>query len=74
MGAVRRGRAENRDAGLDRFTTADAMAASKVARGCAVDRSILAALVRGRLAADVVVFGSVRGAGRRKTIRACVLE
>jgi len=59
---------------LDRFTVADAMAAGKVPRGAKVDRRALAGMVRGRLAADVVVFGAASGAGPAKTLHARVVD
>ncbi|KKK59970.1 hypothetical protein LCGC14_3029040, partial [marine sediment metagenome] len=59
---------------LDRFTTADAMTAERARRGADVNRATLAKMVRGRLKADVVVFGQASGAGATKTIRACVVD
>jgi hypothetical protein len=59
---------------IDRFSAADAMKAAKLSRGASPDRRKLAEMVRGRLAADVAVFGSVSGAGARKTIRARVVD
>ena len=59
---------------IDRFTVADAMARAKLPRGAKADRARLAAMVRGKLAADVAVFGSASGAGASKTIRACVVD
>ena len=59
---------------IDRFTVADAMAQAKLPRGAKADRARLAAMVRGKLAADVAVFGSASGAGASKTIRACVVD
>ncbi len=59
---------------LDRYTTADAMSAGDVDRGTKADRRKMAALIRDRLAADVVVFGQAGGSGAAKTIRACVID
>jgi len=59
---------------VDRFTVAAAMDAAKLPRGGDVDRRRLAGMVRGRLAADVVVLGSVSGAGERKTFRVVVID
>ena len=50
------------------------MKAVKLPRGGAVDRRKLAEMIRGSLAADVVVFGSVSGAGARKTIGVRVID
>lgn len=59
---------------IDRFTIASAMKTAELPRGGAVDRQKLAEMIRGRLAADVVVFGSVSGAGERKTIKAMTID
>ena len=59
---------------VDRFTAAESMARGKVRRGCEADRKKLAEMARGRLKADVVVFGSAGGAGPSKTIRARVVD
>lgn len=59
---------------VDRFTTAEAMAKARVPRGCGAEPKKLAEMIRGRLKADVVVFGSASGAGPSKTIRACMID
>lgn len=59
---------------VDRFTVAEAMGKAKLTRGAGADRAKLAAMVRGALAADVVVFGEASGPGAAKTLRAWVVD
>jgi len=59
---------------IDRFTVAEAMSAARMPRGSDPDPAKLAKMVRGALAADVAVFGSVRGAVARKTLRIRVVD
>ena len=59
---------------VDRFTAAEALDKARLPRGCRGDRRSLAEMVRGRLSADVAVFGAVSGPGASKTIRACVVD
>ncbi len=59
---------------IDRYTTADAMAAARLPRGPDPDPRRLAKMVRGDLLADAAVLGSASGAGPTKTLRVRVID